>query len=74
MQPDWSQCPDAESVPGRLSGRWVVRHTRIPVQALIDNAENGYGAEELAKLYQGLNVESARRILAFARKHAPHPV
>ena len=74
MQLDWSQCPDVESVPGRLSGQWVVRHTRIPVQALIDNAEDGHGAEAIAGFYQGLDVERARRILSFARKHAAHSV
>ena len=36
---DWSQCPDAESVPGRCGGAWVVRGTRIPVQGILDNAE-----------------------------------
>ena len=31
---DWSQCPDAESVPDRCGGAWVVRGTRIPVQGI----------------------------------------
>jgi uncharacterized protein (DUF433 family) len=38
---DWSKCPDVESVPDRLSRQWVLRDTRIPVQALIDNAKEG---------------------------------
>ena len=37
---DWSQCPDAESVPDRCGGAWVVRGTRIPVQGILDNAED----------------------------------
>ena len=28
---DWSQCPALESVPGRLSGAWVFRDTRMPL-------------------------------------------
>jgi uncharacterized protein (DUF433 family) len=72
MQPDWSQCPNVESVPGRLSGQWVVRHTRIPVQALIDNAEDGYSAEAIAGLYQGLDAERTKRILSFARMYDAH--
>ncbi len=29
--PDWSQCPAVESVPGRRSGAWVFKDTRMPV-------------------------------------------
>lgn len=28
---DWSQCPAVESVPGKVSGAWVFRNTRMPV-------------------------------------------
>jgi uncharacterized protein (DUF433 family) len=71
---DWSQCPDVEQVAGRLSGRWVVRDTRIPIEALLDNAKDGFSAEEIAsQLYEGLPVERARRIIAFARQHETHP-
>src|SRR5579859_25117 len=28
---DWSQCPAVESVPGRRSGAWVFKATRVPV-------------------------------------------
>jgi len=36
---DWSLCPDVEQVAGKVSGAWVVRGTRVPAQAIIDNAE-----------------------------------
>jgi uncharacterized protein (DUF433 family) len=75
MRPmDWSQCADVEQVAGRLSGRWVVRDTRIPVEALLDNANDGFSAEEIAaQIYEGLSLERARRIIAFARQHEAHP-
>ena len=38
---DWSKCPDVESVPGKVSGAWVIRGTRIPAQAVVDNANDG---------------------------------
>lgn len=34
---DWSQCPAVESVPGKVSGAWVFRGTRMPVQTVFDN-------------------------------------
>ena len=37
---DWSQCPAVESVPGKLSGAWVFRDTRLPVATVIENLED----------------------------------
>jgi uncharacterized protein (DUF433 family) len=73
---DWSNCPDVESNPEIVSGAYVVRGTRIPADAVIDNAEDGYTPEEIvAQIYPTLPLEPARRIIAFAlRAHAPHTV
>jgi uncharacterized protein (DUF433 family) len=76
MRIDWSKCPDVESVPGRMSGAWVIKGTRIPAQGVLDNADDGYTPEQIAaEIYDGLPVEPARRVIAFARKArvAPHP-
>jgi hypothetical protein len=32
---DWSQCPAVESVPGKVSGAWVLRDTRMPVSVIL---------------------------------------
>jgi uncharacterized protein (DUF433 family) len=45
---DWSQCSDAECVPGKVSGSWVVRGSRVPIQAVLHNAADGYTAEQIA--------------------------
>ena len=37
---DWSQCPAVECVPGRVSGAWVFRDTRLPVATVIENLED----------------------------------
>src|ERR1700756_5763092 len=37
---DWSQCPAVESIPGKVSGAWVFRHTRLPVATVIENLED----------------------------------
>ena len=71
---DWSACEDVEMIPGKVSGQPIVVGTRILAQGVIDNAGNGYTPEELAnEHFPGLGVERARRIIAFARRHAPHP-
>jgi len=70
---DWSQCPDVERVPGRVSGQWVVKDTRILAQGVVDNAED-FSSEEIAgEIYEGLGAERARRIVDYAGRHATHP-
>jgi uncharacterized protein (DUF433 family) len=66
---DWSKCPDVERKPDVMSGQWVVRGTRVPAQAVLDNADDGFTPEQIAaEIYDGLPVEPARRVIAFARK------
>jgi uncharacterized protein (DUF433 family) len=38
---DWSQCEAVESIPGKVSGAWVFRGTRMPVQTVFENLEAG---------------------------------
>src|ERR1700680_2613063 len=37
---DWSQCLAVESIPGKVSGAWVFRGTRLPVATVIENLED----------------------------------
>ena len=37
---DWSQCPAVERIPGKVSGAWVFRGTRLPVATVIENLED----------------------------------
>ena len=71
---DWTDCQDVEQIPGRVSGQPVVVGTRILAQGVIDNAEDGYTPEQIAaEIYDGLPVDRARRIIAYARKqHVAH--
>jgi uncharacterized protein (DUF433 family) len=38
---DWSQCAAVESIPGKVSGAWVFKETRIPVSIVFENLESG---------------------------------
>ena len=68
---DWSRCPDVDRDPGKCSGAWCVKGTRVMVQGIIDNAAAGCTAEEIATgIYEGLSVEVVRRILGFAQSTA----
>lgn len=71
---DWSKCDDVERIPGKVSGQPIVKGTRILAGGVVVNAESGLTPEEIAnEIFPGLGVDRARRIIAFARQHAPHP-
>ena len=63
---DWSQCPVVESVPGKVSGAWTFRGTRVPVKALFDNLEDGATVSEFLEWFPGVTREQAESVLVFA--------
>jgi uncharacterized protein (DUF433 family) len=64
---DWSQCPAVESVPGRLSGAWVFRDTRMPVSAVFENLEAGASIEEIIEQFD-VTREQINAVLKFAAR------
>jgi uncharacterized protein (DUF433 family) len=64
---DWSQCPAVESVPGRLSGAWVFRDTRMPVSAVFENLEAGATIEEIIDQFD-ITREQINAVLEFAAR------
>jgi uncharacterized protein (DUF433 family) len=68
---DWSQCEDVESVPGRMSGAWVIKGTRVPAQAVVDNAKDGFTAEQIATEIFELPLERVKGVLRFAKLGTP---
>jgi len=66
MALDWSKCPAVESVPGRVSGAWVFRGTRMPVAAVFENLEDGLTIDEIVEMFDGLTREQVQAVLDFA--------
>lgn len=49
MQPkDWLGCDLLESVPGKVSGAVVFKHTRLPVEAITGNVDSFMEMEGLS--------------------------
>ena len=69
---DWSQCPAVESVPGRLSGAWVFRDTRMPVSAVFENLEAGATIEEITEQFD-ITREQISTVLEFAARSLDPP-
>ena len=70
---DWSQCPVVESVPGRLSGAWVFRNTRMPVSAVFENLEAGATVDEIVDWFH-ISKEQVIEVLEFAARSLAAPV
>lgn len=62
---DWSQCPAVESVPGRVSGAWVFKGTRMPVQTVFVNLEAGMSPQEITEEFD-VTLEEIQALLHFA--------
>ncbi|HEY4361525.1 MAG TPA: DUF433 domain-containing protein [Bryobacteraceae bacterium] len=72
---DWSQCPAVESIPGKVSGAWVLRGTRTPVKVLFENLEAGMSIEEVMEQFP-VSREQLDSLMAFVARsldHAPEP-
>jgi uncharacterized protein (DUF433 family) len=48
---DWSQCPAVESIPGKVSGAWVFKDTRMPVATIFENLESGATIDEIMEWF-----------------------
>ena len=63
---DWSQCPVVESIPGKVSGAWVLKGTRMPVSAIFENLEAGASIDDIMQWYEGLDREQVKAVIEFA--------
>jgi len=63
---DWSQCPAVERVPGKVSGAWVLRGTRMPVATIFENLEAGANLDGILEWYDGLDRDQVKAVLDFA--------
>jgi uncharacterized protein (DUF433 family) len=69
---DWSQCSAAESVPGKVSGAWVLRGTRMPISIIFENLEYGSTIDEIIENYN-VTREQIQEVLDFAARSAAPP-
>jgi uncharacterized protein (DUF433 family) len=73
MALNWSECPAVERVPGKVSGAWVFRRTRIPVATVFDNLEDGATIDQIVKMFDGLTLSQFKSVLEFAAESLRTP-
>ena len=65
---DWSECNAVERVPGRVSGTFVFKGTRLPVVTLFENLEAGATVSDFLKWYEGVTREQVLEVLRHAER------
>jgi uncharacterized protein (DUF433 family) len=69
---DWSQCPAVESVPGKVSGAWLFRDTRMPVSIVFENLEARATIHEIMEWFD-VTREQVIAVLEFAARSLDAP-
>jgi uncharacterized protein (DUF433 family) len=64
---DWSQCPAVESIAGKVSGAWVFKDTRMPVQTVFENMASGASIEEVMEWFDVTREEIVAALEFVAR-------
>jgi uncharacterized protein (DUF433 family) len=66
LQIDWMACELIEAVPGKVSGRPVVRGTRILPDAIVGSFDLGETIDELNEGFPALSESQIKRLIEFA--------
>ena len=65
------QCSAVESIPGKRSGAWVFKGTRMPVATVFENLQD-MSVDELVEEF-GVTRELVEEVLKFAAQSAEAP-
>ena len=61
---DWSTCTGIESQPGKVSGAWLFKGTRVPVSALFNNLKGGATIDEFMEWFPGVTRHQVEAVLS----------
>ena len=71
---DWTQCELIEQVPGKVSGRPIVRGTRILPDAIVNSYDVGEPLDLIHENYPGLSIPQIQRLIEFAHDRRGQPL
>ena len=73
MKIDWSSCPGVERIPGKVSGAWLFKGTRLPVSVLFGNLAAGATLDEIVEWYGGVTKSDLEAVLDFVEETFTSP-
>jgi uncharacterized protein (DUF433 family) len=65
---DWSTCSAIERIPGKVSGEWLFKSTRVPVRALFENLADGASVNDFLEWFPGVTREQVRLVLRHTKE------
>jgi uncharacterized protein (DUF433 family) len=65
---DWSECAAVERIPGKVSGAWLFKNSRVPVKALFENVEGGATVQEFLEWFPGVTRDQVDAVLDHAQR------
>jgi len=66
---DWTVCELIEIVPGKVSGRPIVRGTRIMPDGIVNSYDMGETVQNIHEDWPSLSIAQIRRLIEFAHAH-----
>ena len=69
---DWNQCPEVESDPEKLGGKWLFKNSRLPVSVLFGNLADGATLKDVAAWYD-IDERQLVAVLEFAAAQFEQP-
>jgi uncharacterized protein (DUF433 family) len=70
---DWSLCSAVDRNPGKLSGIWCFRGTRLAVAALFEYIDQGSTIDEFLESFPSVTREQVHVVLEFAKGSLESP-
>jgi uncharacterized protein (DUF433 family) len=67
---DWTSCEFVERIPGKVSGKPIVKGTRVLADTIVQDFELGTPIEEIQENYPDLPLATIRKLVAFAQAHS----
>ncbi len=70
---DWTACELIETIPGKVSGRPIVRGTRILPDGIVNSYDMGESIDEIHEDWPSLTVAQIKRLIEFAHTYRGQP-
>ena len=66
---DWTECPQAEIVPGKMGGRPVIKGTRIEPDTIVIDEDLGPSPEQAPADFPAVPLDAILKSRAFTHQH-----
>jgi uncharacterized protein (DUF433 family) len=70
---DWTACELIEQIPGKVSGRPIVRGTRVLPDAIVNSYDFGETLDNIREDYPSLSIAQIKRLIEFAHAQRGQP-